>query len=75
MGSSDDEVRPDRGSADEDESSVDEDFDASSDSDVAEEFDSDHESSGGSDEEMPDADGGEDKQEGERPKKKTKTSQ
>ncbi|KAJ5322516.1 Structure-specific recognition protein [Penicillium brevicompactum] len=72
MGSSDDEVRPDRGSADEDESSVDEDFDASSDSDVAEEFDSDHESSGGSDEEMPDASGGEDN---ERPKKKTKTSQ
>jgi structure-specific recognition protein 1 len=73
MGSSDDEVRPDRGSADEDESSVDEDFDASSDSDVAEEFDSDHESSGGSDDEMPDAPG-DDQQEGERPKKKTKTA-
>ncbi|CAG7921968.1 unnamed protein product [Penicillium olsonii] len=75
MGSSDEEARPDRGSADEDESSVDEDFDASSESDVAEEFDSDHESSGGSDEEMADASGGEDKQEEERPKKKTKTAQ
>ncbi|KAJ6128248.1 hypothetical protein N7471_009465 [Penicillium samsonianum] len=75
MGSSDDEVRPDRGSADEDESSVDEDFAGSSESDVAEEFDSDHESSGDSDEEMGDAsDGGGDKQEDERPKKKTKTA-
>ncbi|KAJ5360055.1 hypothetical protein N7517_009246 [Penicillium concentricum] len=74
MGSSDDEVRADRGSADEDESSVDEDFAGSSESDVAEEFDSDHESSGDSDEEMGDASGGEgDKQEAERPKKKTKT--
>ncbi|KAF4762951.1 hypothetical protein HAV15_001481 [Penicillium sp. str.  len=75
MGSSDDEVRPDRGSADEDESSVDEDFAGSSESDVAEEFDSDHESSGDSDEEMGDAsDGGGDKQDDERPKKKTKTA-
>ncbi|KAJ6001855.1 hypothetical protein N7522_007082 [Penicillium canescens] len=69
MGSSDDEARPDRGSADEDEESVDEDFDASSDSDVAEEFDSDHESSGGSDAEMEDASDGEDQ----RPAKKSKT--
>lgn len=47
--SSDDEVAPagaDRGSADEDEESVDEDFQAESESDVAEEFDSAHESSG-----------------------------
>ncbi|KAJ5416417.1 Structure-specific recognition protein [Penicillium cf. griseofulvum] len=73
MGSSDDEVRADRGSADEDESSVDEDFAGSSESDVAEEFDSDHESSGDSDEEMGDASGGEDDNEAERPKKKTKT--
>ncbi|KAJ5317361.1 hypothetical protein N7508_001869 [Penicillium antarcticum] len=69
MGSSDEEARPDRGSADEDEESVDEDFDASSDSDVAEEFDSDHESSGGSDAEMGDASDGEDQ----RPAKKSKT--
>jgi len=47
---SDDEVvGADRGSADEDEESVDEDFQGGSDSDVAEEFDSDHESSGHSD--------------------------
>ncbi|POS78293.1 FACT complex subunit pob-3 [Diaporthe helianthi] len=47
--SSDEEVvggGPDRGSADEDEESVDEDFHTESESDVAEEFDSDHESSG-----------------------------
>jgi structure-specific recognition protein 1 len=54
MDSSDEEVvgaKADRGSADEDEESVDEDFRAESDSDVAEEFDSDHSSSGsGSDE-------------------------
>lgn len=44
-------AKADRGSADEDESSVDEDFHADSDSDVAEEYDSAHESSGsGSDE-------------------------
>ncbi|KAI5919931.1 hypothetical protein F4810DRAFT_456667 [Camillea tinctor] len=47
----------DRGSADEDEESVDEDFQAESESDVAEEYDSAHESSGsGSDES--DVDGG-----------------
>ncbi|KAK4193640.1 FACT complex subunit ctc-1 [Podospora australis] len=49
MASSDDEVvapKADRGSADEDEESVDEDFRAESDSDVAEEYDSNHESSG-----------------------------
>ncbi|KAI5804445.1 hypothetical protein EDC01DRAFT_643438 [Geopyxis carbonaria] len=40
----------DRGSADEDEESVDEDFQADSESDVAEEFDSDHVSSGSEDE-------------------------
>ncbi|KAI9788300.1 MAG: FACT complex subunit [Peltula sp. TS41687] len=49
MGSSDDDVvapRADRGSADEDEESIDEDFQADSDSDPAEEYDSAHESSG-----------------------------
>ncbi|OJJ55157.1 hypothetical protein ASPSYDRAFT_49331 [Aspergillus sydowii CBS 593.65] len=81
MMSSDDEAgaRPDRGSADEDEESVDEDFHADSDSDVAEEFDSAHESSG-SDAEMDDAsdggggddDGDADMSDGERPKKKSK---
>lgn len=84
MASSDDEVvaaRADRGSADEDEESVDEDFRTDSDSDVAEEYDSAHESSG-SDEEMADADGGADggadsapaRRVEERPKKKAKTS-
>lgn len=78
MGSSDDEVvgaRADRGSADEDEESVDEDFHASSESDPAEEYDSAHESSGagsGSDVEMDDAGGTEDKEEKKRPTKKTK---
>ncbi|KAL4941931.1 hypothetical protein BDV06DRAFT_193443 [Aspergillus oleicola] len=87
MMSSDDEAgaRPDRGSADEDEESVDEDFHADSDSDVAEEFDSAHESSGsGSDAEMDDAsddEGGDEDADGaegdemeddERPKKKSK---
>ena len=71
MASSDEEVvgpNADRGSADEDEESIDEDFQADSESDVAEEFDSAHESSGGSsDEEMADV------AEDERPKKKTKT--
>ena len=43
-----------RGSADEDEESIDEDFQADSDSDVAEEYDSAHESSGGDDEEEED---------------------
>ncbi|GAB0137699.1 FACT complex subunit [Epichloe bromicola] len=49
MDDSDDEVvvnKADRGSADEDEESVDEDFRADSDSDVAEEYDSAHDSSG-----------------------------
>lgn len=81
MESSDEEaVRADRGSADEDEESVDEDFNASSDSDVAEEYDSAHESSGDSDEEMGDA-GDDDNDDGDagsdaeetRPKKKSKT--
>ncbi|KUJ21449.1 FACT complex subunit pob-3 [Mollisia scopiformis] len=70
MASSDEEVvaaRADRGSADEDDESVDEDFKTDSDSDVAEEYDSAHESSGSDDEE-----GGSDKEE-ERPKKKAKT--
>ncbi|KAJ5263635.1 FACT complex subunit pob3 [Penicillium angulare] len=76
--SGDEGVAADRGSADEDSDSPDEDFNASSDSDVAEEFDSDHESSGGSDEEMADAsDGGGNKDvdmdESTRPKKKSKT--
>lgn len=83
MDDSDDEVvanKADRGSADEDEESVDEDFRADSDSDVAEEFDSDHESSGsGSAESDVDEDEvDEDEEEGqeedeERPKKKKKT--
>lgn len=69
----------DRGSADEDEESVDEDFRADSESDVAEEYDSAHESSGSGsgesdvddddDEEMDDDEGEEDA----RPKKKSKT--
>lgn len=70
MASSDDEVvaaRADRGSADEDDESVDEDFQADSESDVAEEFDSAHESSGGSGSED---EGGSDAEE--RPKKKAK---
>ncbi|KAK0711633.1 FACT complex subunit POB-3-like protein [Lasiosphaeris hirsuta] len=53
MDSSEEEVvaAPDRGSADEDDESVDDDFRAESDSDVAEEYDSNHESDGsGSDE-------------------------
>ena len=69
-----------RGSADEDEESVDEDFQADSDSDVAEEYDSAHESEGSgsgasdaaSDTEMPDA-GGVSDEEAKRPKKKAKT--
>ncbi|KAK4197443.1 hypothetical protein QBC40DRAFT_103695 [Triangularia verruculosa] len=85
MASSDEEVvqnKADRGSADEDEESVDEDFQADSDSDVAEEYDSNHESDGSGsgesdvdnevdddeDEEMEDA-----QEEEERPKKKKKT--
>ncbi|KAI6898396.1 FACT complex subunit [Hortaea werneckii] len=88
LGSSDDEevVNAARGSAGEDDEdeSVDEDFQADSDSDVAEEFDSDAKSSGGeesgSDEEMEDADAdagdGDDSdtaEKVERPKKKAKT--
>lgn len=74
LASSDDEEGANRGSADEDDESPDEDFEAGSDSDVAEEFDSEHESSGDSDAEM--ADGGDDDgddDEDSRPKKKTKT--
>ncbi|KAF3911637.1 hypothetical protein AA313_de0201842 [Arthrobotrys entomopaga] len=58
MGDDDDiEVsRVDRGSADEDDESVDEDFEAESESDVAEEYDSNHESSGSES----DAEGGDD---------------
>lgn len=77
--SSDEDVAPaaDRGSADEDEESVDEDFHTESESDVAEEFDSDHESSGGSDSE---AEGGDDSKRANDadadgpPKKKKKTA-
>ncbi|KAM7201020.1 FACT complex subunit ctc-1 [Naviculisporaceae sp. PSN 640] len=85
MDDSDEEVvgpKADRGSADEDEESVDEDFRAESDSEVAEEFDSEHESDGsGSDEsdvdnEVDDDEMDEDEdepEEEERPKKKKKT--
>ncbi|KAK5158028.1 FACT complex subunit [Recurvomyces mirabilis] len=85
LASSEDEVvANDRGSADEDDESVDEDFQADDESDVAEEFDSDAASSGGgsdagSDAEMEDVDaGGDDDEEDsadkvERPKKKAKT--
>lgn len=60
MDESEEEVvgaRADRGSADEDEESVDEDFHTESESDVAEEYDSDHESSGSGSGES-DVDGG-----------------
>lgn len=77
MASSDEEAvagrRGDRGSADEDSESQDEDFHTDSDSDVAEEYDSAHESSGSSGGEE---DGASDKEERaleERPKKKAKT--
>ncbi|KAH8170736.1 structure-specific recognition protein (SSRP1) domain-containing protein [Sarocladium implicatum] len=86
MDESDDEPgaanKADRGSADEDEESVDEDFNADSESDVAEEFDSAHESSGsGSGESDVDNDDDDDddeemddeEEEEERPKKKSKT--
>lgn len=77
----------DRGSADEDDESPDEDFQDDSESDVAEEYDSAHESSGGSDAEMADGDdgvdaggdadtskkGGREEDRVERPKKKVKT--
>jgi structure-specific recognition protein 1 len=71
MASSDEEVvaaKADRGSADEDDESVDEDFQEDSESDVAEEFDSAHESSGSDDE-----DGAGSDAEEQRPKKKAKT--
>ncbi|KAH6893561.1 FACT complex subunit POB3 [Thelonectria olida] len=71
MDDSEDEVvgaKADRGSADEDEESVDDDFQADSESDVAEEYDSNHESSGsGSEESGVDDDD-------ERPKKKKKVA-
>ncbi|CAH0044004.1 unnamed protein product [Clonostachys solani] len=84
MDDSEEEVvnaKADRGSADEDEESVDEDFQADSESDVAEEFDSAHESDGsGSDSEQgesgvddDDVDDDEEEEE-ERPKKKKKTN-
>jgi structure-specific recognition protein 1 len=69
--SSDEEIvvaNVDRGSADEDDESVDEDFQADSESDVAEEYDSNAESSGGSDDD--DDAGGEDEKGP--PKKKKK---
>ncbi|WEW58855.1 FACT complex subunit [Emydomyces testavorans] len=78
MESSDEDVAgAHRGSADEDEESVDEDFQAESESDVAEEYDSAHESSGagsGSDAGMDDAEeeAEEDVDEEARPKKKSK---
>lgn len=62
------EARADRGSADEDEESVDEDFRTESESDVAEEYDSAHDTSGSEGEE-----GGPQSDPEERPKKKTKT--
>lgn len=79
--SSDEEVvggGADRGSADEDEESVDEDFHTESESDVAEEFDSDHESSGSgsgseADSGVADDDAG-DADAGSPPKKKKKTA-
>jgi structure-specific recognition protein 1 len=73
MASSDDEVvaaRADRGSADEDDESVDEDFQADSESDVAEEYDSAHESSGSGSDDEGGGSGAEDEEE--RPKKKVK---
>jgi structure-specific recognition protein 1 len=71
MLSSDDEVvaaRADRGSADEDSETPDEDFQDDSESDVAEEFDSAHESSGSGSDDDEASD-----EEDERPKKKSKT--
>ncbi|KAL2074633.1 hypothetical protein VTL71DRAFT_8411 [Oculimacula yallundae] len=72
MASSDEEVvaaRADRGSADEDSESADEDFKTDSESDVAEEFDSEHESSGSDGEGGAGSDAAE-----ERPKKKAKVA-
>ncbi|KAK3692598.1 hypothetical protein B0T22DRAFT_475499 [Podospora appendiculata] len=85
MDSSEEEVvgpKADRGSADEDEESVDDDFRAESDSDVAEEYDSNHESDGSGsgesdvDNQVDDDEEDEDAEEGdeERPKKKKKTA-
>jgi structure-specific recognition protein 1 len=87
MDSSEEEVvgaKADRGSADEDEESVDEDFQAGSDSDVAEEFDSNPEDSGsGSDSDAEsdvdnevddDEDEDAEDEEEERPKKKKRTA-
>ncbi|KAH7349491.1 FACT complex subunit pob-3 [Plectosphaerella cucumerina] len=81
---SEDEVvgaKADRGSADEDEESVDEDFRADSDSDVAEEFDSNPETTdsedaeSGVDDDDKDSGGDDDDEDGEeRPKKKKKTA-
>lgn len=81
MDDSEDEVvgnKADRGSADEDEESVDEDFRADSESDVAEEFDSDPETTDSSDAESGVDDengqrGDDDEEEDEPPKKKKKT--
>ena len=79
INSSEEEVvaaRVDRGSADEDDESLDDDFQSDSESDVAEEYDSAHESTG-SDDEMADADdgkGSEDERAAEPKKKKVKTS-
>jgi structure-specific recognition protein 1 len=75
LASSEEERPANRGSADEDDESVDEDFQADSESEVGEEFDSEHESSGDSDAEMEDA-GGDAEEQGvpERPKKKQKMS-
>jgi structure-specific recognition protein 1 len=75
LASSEEERPANRGSADEDDESVDEDFQADSESEVGEEFDSEHESSGDSDAEMEDA-GSDAEQQAvpERPKKKQKTS-
>ncbi|ROT38805.1 FACT complex subunit pob-3 [Sodiomyces alkalinus F11] len=81
MDDSEDEVvgtKADRGSADEDEESVDEDFHADSESEVAEEFDSNVETSDSSDAEsgvdnaMDEGDGEEEEEE--RPKKKKKAN-
>jgi structure-specific recognition protein 1 len=74
LDSSDDEVVAVRGSADEDDESVDEDFHTESESDVAEEYDSAHDSSGDSDEEMADAAGSDAEKKMEPPKKKAKTA-
>lgn len=75
--SEDEEVVEARGSGDDDDESVDEDFQADSESDVAEEYDENAKSSGSEDEEMDDANGaGSDSDSAakvERPKKKAKT--